>query len=113
MNDAVRQWWRHTEGWIALAVLSIGMFGIGWSLGVVSQVDALQTAHRETLEAKDKLIERLAASAATASAAASAATESSAAAVSAASDAAAQMSAAAEKADAAAGKTTKNLKGLK
>lgn len=106
MNDAVRTWWRHYEGLIGLSVLSLGMFGIGWALGVITQADQIQSAHRETLDAKDKLIERLAASAATA-------TENSAAAVTAASDAAAQMKDAAEKADAAAGKTQKNLKGLK
>lgn len=113
MNDAARARWRNFEGLVAVAVLSLGMFGIGWALGVITQADQVQSAHRETLAAKDRLIDSLAASAAKASVAASTATENSATAVSVATDAAAQMKDAAAKADQAAGKTAKSLKGLK
>lgn len=113
MNDSIRQWWKYHEGWFAVGLLSIGVFGAGWTAGVVAlradvekQVVRLQDSHRETLDAKDALIARLANTTA-------AAAEKSNAAVATVVAAADKLDAAADKADKAAGQTAKSLKGLK
>lgn len=102
-KDVAREWFRHNSGWLAFAVVCLGVFALGFGLGIVQsqsvymyQRGQLTQAYRTALESKDQTIRQLAGTTVKATQQASDATSQAADAAATAADAAATAAAAAD-----------------